>query len=140
VSATFGGFLEPLKIQQQQGHHGALTDPVSTIYHSLANLAHGHHIGDALHVPWIAVAAILIVVAFWRLPVSYGAFALCVVVVALSGSNLDSFERYALSAFPLVMAASTLLRSARVAAVTYVLCGAVMALYAVLAFQGAYVP
>jgi hypothetical protein len=140
VSATFGGFLEPLKIQQQQGHHGALTDPISTMYHSLANLAHGHHIGDALHVPWIGVAAILIVVAFWRLPVSYGAFALCVVVVALSGSNLDSFERYALSAFPLVMAASTLLRSARVATVTYVLSGAALALYAVLAFQGAYVP
>jgi hypothetical protein len=140
VSATFGGFLEPLKIQQQQGHHGALTDPVSTIYHSLANLAHGHHIGDALHVPWIGVAAILLVVAFWRLPVSYGAFALCIVVVALSGSNLDSFERYALSAFPLVMAGSTLLRSARVATVAYVLCGAAMALYAVLAFQGAYVP
>ena len=28
VSATFGGgFLEPLKIQQQQAHHGALSDP-----------------------------------------------------------------------------------------------------------------
>jgi hypothetical protein len=140
VSGTSGGFLEPLKVQQQQAHHGALTDPVSTIYHSLAALAHGHHIGDALHVPWIAVAAVLLVLAFWRLPVSYGAFALCVVAVALSGSNLDSFERYALSAFPLVMAASTLLRSTRVAAVTYVLCGAAMALYAVLAFQGAYVP
>jgi hypothetical protein len=141
VSAAYGGgFLEPLKIQQQQAHHGALADPVSTIYHALANLAHGHHIGDALHVPWIGVAAILIVVAFWRLPVSYGAFALCVVVVALSGSNLDSFERYALSAFPLVMAGATLLRSPRIATVTYVLCGTAMALYAVLAFQGAYVP
>jgi hypothetical protein len=140
VSATFGGFFEPLKIQQQQAHHGALTDPVSTIYHSLAHLAHGHHIGDGLHVPWIAVAAVLLVVAFWRLPVSYGAFALCVCAVALSGSNLDSFERYALSAFPLLMAGATLLRSARVATVTYVLCGTAMALYAVLAFQGAYVP
>jgi hypothetical protein len=110
------------------------------MYHALANLAHGHHIGDALHVPWIGVAAILIVVAFWRLPASYGAFALCVVVVALSGSNLDSFERYALSAFPLVMAGATLLRSPRIATVTYVLCGTAMALYAVLAFQGAYVP
>ncbi len=135
-----GGFLEPLKIQQQQAHHGALTDPASTIYHALANLAHGHHIGDGLHVPWIGVAVVLLVVAFWRLPVSYGAFALCVVVIALSGSNLDSFERYALSAFPLVLAGATLLKSARVATVTYVLCGAAMALYAVLAFQGAYVP
>jgi hypothetical protein len=140
ASATFGGFLEPLKIQQQQAHHGALTDPASTIYHSLANLAHGHHIGDALHVPWIGVAVVLLVLAFWRLPVSYGAFALSIVVVALSGSNLDSFERYALSAFPLVIAGATLLRSARVAATVYVLCGAAMALYAVLAFQGAYVP
>lgn len=140
VRSTAGGFLEPLKIQQQQAHHGALADPLSSMYHALTALAHGHHVGDALHVPWIGVAAILIVVAFWRLPVSYGAFALCVVLVALSGSNLDSFERYALSAFPLVMAGATLIRSPRVATVTYVLCGAAMALYAVLAFQGAYVP
>jgi hypothetical protein len=140
VRSTAGGFLEPLKIQQQQAHHGTLTDPLSTMYHALSALAHGHHVGDALHVPWIGVAAILLVVAFWRLPVSYGAFALCVVVIALSGSNLDSFERYALSAFPLVMAGATLIRSPRVASITYVLCGAAMALYAVLAFQGAYVP
>jgi hypothetical protein len=140
VSAEFGGFFEPLKIQQQQAHHGAIADPVTTIYHALANLAHGHHIGDALHVPWIGVAVVLLVIAFWRLPVSYAAFALCIVVLALSGSNLDSFERYALSAFPLVIAAATLLKSGRVAGVTYVLCGAGMALYAVLAFQGAYVP
>jgi hypothetical protein len=140
IKSTSGGFLEPLKVQQQQAHHGALTDPVSTIYQSLVALAHGHHIGDALHVPWIAVAAVLLVLAFWRLPVSYGAFALCVGAVALSGSNLDSFERYALSAFPLVIAASTRVRSTRVATVTYVLCGAALALYAVLAFQGAYVP
>jgi hypothetical protein len=140
ASSQFGGFLEPLKIQQQQAHHGALTDPASTIYHALANLAHGHHIGDALHVPWIGVAVVLLAIAFWRLPVSYGAFALCVVVLALSGSNLDSFERYALSAFPLVLAGATLLKSERVATVTYVLSGAAMALYAVLAFQGAYVP
>jgi hypothetical protein len=141
VSTSYGGgLLQPLKIQQQEAHHGALTDPVSTMYHALADVVHGHHVGDALHVPWIGVAAILIVVAFWRLPVSYGAFASCVVVLALSGSNLDSFERYALSAFPLAMAGATLLRSPRVATVTYVLCGAAMALYAVLAFQGAYVP
>ena len=140
VSVEFGGFFEPLKIQQQLAHHGALADPLATVYHALVNLMHGHHIGDALHVPWIGVAVILLVVAFWRLPVSYGAFALCIVVLALSGSNLDSFERYALSAFPLAIAAATLLRSARVAGVTFVLCGAGMALYAVLAFQGAYVP
>ena len=60
--------------------------------------------------------------------------------IALSGSNLDSFERYALSAFPLTIAAATLLRSNRVAMATYAVCGALMVGYAVLAFQGAYVP
>ncbi len=81
----------------------------------------------------------LLVIAFWRLPVSYGALAPRSSSSA-DGSNLDSFERYALSAFPLVIAAATLLRSGRVASVTFVLCGAGMATYAVLAFQGAYVP
>ena len=100
VSAEFGGFFEPLKIQQQQAHHGTLADPVVTISHALTNLAHGHHIGDALHVPWIVIVVVLLVVAFWRLPVSYAAFALCIVVVALSGSNLDSFERYAFECVP----------------------------------------
>ena len=140
VRSTAGGFLEPLKIQQQQAHHGALADPLSTMYHALTALAHGHHVGDALHVPWIGVAAILIVVAFWRLPVSYGAFALCVVARRPLGVESRLFRALRAERVPLVMAGATLIRSPRVATVTYVLCGAAMALYAVLAFQGAYVP
>ena len=38
----------------------------------------------------------------------YAAFATAVLAVSLTTSNLDSFERYALGAFPLVIAASTL--------------------------------
>jgi len=140
ASIEFGSFFEPLKIQQESGHHGRFADPVVTMYHAAVNVAHGHHVGTALHVPWIFVVAALLIVAFWRLPASYGLFALAVIVVALSGSNLDSFERYALSAFPLTIAAATLLRSSRVAMAVYVLCGAAMVGYALLAFQGAYVP
>jgi len=140
ASIQFGSFFEPLKIQQQSGHHGRFADPVVTMYHAVFNVAQGHHVGTALHVPWIFVVAALLIVTLFRLPASYGLFALAVVVVALSGSNLDSFERYALSAFPLTIAAATFLRSSRVAMAVYVLCGAAMVGYALLAFQGAYVP
>ena len=52
---------------------------------------------------------LLVVVAFRRLPPAYGPFASSMVVVALAGESLGSFERYALSAFPLVMAGAFLL-------------------------------
>ncbi len=83
---------------------------------------------------------VLVVVVFRTLPISYGLYSVAIVVVAASGSNLDSFERYALSAFPLLLAAATLLRSRRVETTVLVLSAATMFGYALLAFLGAYVP
>ena len=57
--------------------------------------------------PWVAVCAVLAVVAWRRLPRSYALYATVVLVASLSSTNMDSFERYALAAFPLVIAAST---------------------------------
>ena len=54
----------------------------------------------------------MVIVVFRTLPVSYGLYSVAIVGVAASGSNLDSFERYALSAFPLLLAGATLLRFA----------------------------
>ena len=75
--------------------------------HDASLLVHGHHLGSALHLPWALLAVALVVVALRRWPLSYGAFAAAVLVVALTASNLDGFERYALSAFPLVLAGAT---------------------------------
>jgi hypothetical protein len=97
-------------------------------------------VGTDLHLPWVLVTVGLLVIVFKRLPPSYGLFSLAVVAVAATGSNLDSFERYALSAFPLLMGAATLLRSRRVEVVVLVLCAVTMFGYALLAFLGAYVP
>ena len=108
-------------------------------YDALRDLFHGH-VGTALHVPWIALSLILLVVCWKKLPMVYGIFAAGVIVAALSGHNLDSFERYALTAFPLVIAAGTLLRSERVATPVLILSSAGLFGYAVLAFLGAYVP
>jgi len=83
---------------------------------------------------------LLLVVAFKKLPSSYAWFSLAVVVLALSGSNLDSFERYALSAFPLTIAAAMLMRSRRVAVVVLLGTASAMTIYCFLAFQGVYIP
>ena len=82
----------------------------------------------------------LLVVAFRSWPASYGAFALAVMVVALTGSNLDSFERYALSAFPLVLAGVTLVSDEKVFRLVVVLSAIGLIGYALMAFTNLYVP
>ncbi len=109
VRAAFGDAWLPFRLQSEPGHRGGLASPFTTVTHDLSAAAGGHHLGEALHVPWVVLCLALAVVAFRRLPVSYGAFAAVVLAVSVSSTNLDSFERYALGAFPLVVAAATLL-------------------------------
>ena len=66
--------------------------------------------------------------------------AVAVLAVSLSSSNLDSFERYALGAFPLIVAASTLTRRRTVERAVLILSAAGMVGYACLAFLGVVVP
>jgi hypothetical protein len=140
VWAQFGDPWLPFGVQQQAGHRGAVTVPVAAMWHNLESVVHGHHVGSTLHIPWVVLCVVLLVVAYRRLPLSYAAFATAVLVVSLASSNLDSFERYALGAFPLVIAASTLTSRRRVELVVLVVAGAGMVGYAVLAFLGVTVP
>jgi hypothetical protein len=61
-------------------------------------------------------------------------------LAALTSKNLDSLERYALSAFPFALAGATLTASPRVERTTLVLGAAAMEGYALLAFLNAVVP
>jgi hypothetical protein len=137
--AAFGDALLPLRVQTSAGHHGGLSDPFRVLADDVRGAFH-HHLGTALHVPWVALAVVLVVVCWRRLPASYGAFATGVLLAALSGTNLDSFERYALSAFPLVIAAATLTASRRVERFVLALAAAGLAGYALLAFTNVVVP
>jgi hypothetical protein len=130
----------PFTVQQQNGHRGQFALPVGTMWHDVFDAFHGHHLGSALHVPWIAVCIALAVLAWMRLPHSYSLFAVAALVVSLSSTNLDSFERYALGAFPLVVAASTCTSSRRVEVVVLAASGLAMAGYATLGFLGVVVP
>jgi hypothetical protein len=140
VDTNFGDAFLPFKVQQQNGHRGPLADPFGTVGHNVAAVFHGHHLGGALHIPWIILCLVLLVAAFRRLPVSYGAFALVVLAVSLTSSNLDSFERYALSAFPLVIAGSMWTSRRRVEQVVLVVAAVGMATYAYLSFVNVVVP
>ncbi len=140
VGHRFGDPWLPLTVQQQSGHRGQFAAPVSAMVHDVVDAFGGHHLGSALHVPWVLVCVALVVVAWRRLPRSYAAFATAVLVVSLSSSNLDSFERYALGAFPLVVAASLHTGSRRVERVVLVLSALLMAGYATLGFIGVVVP
>jgi hypothetical protein len=140
VGHRFGDPWLPLTVQQQLGHRGQFAVPVRAMWHDVGDALHGHHLGSAIHVPWVLVCVVLVVVAWRRLPRSYALFAAAVLVVSLSSTNLDSFERYALGAFPLVVAASTATASRRVELAVLSLSGLAMAGYATLAFLGVVVP
>jgi hypothetical protein len=93
-----------------------------------------------MHLPWALLALALFVVCVRRWPIAYGGFTAAVLVVALTASNLDGFERYGLSAFPLVLAGATMTSRPRVEQVVLTLAAAGLALYALLAFTNLYVP
>ena len=76
----------------------------------------------------------------WKLPASYGGYAVATLAVALTASNLDSLERYGLGCFPFVVAAAMLTRGRSTYLAVVALCGSLLAAYAMLAFVGAYVP
>jgi hypothetical protein len=134
-----GDFWSPLGVQLESSHHGGLSDPFVTLVHDARGVFH-HHVGTALHVPWVIVAVVLLIVCWRRLPAAYTVFAGAILAVAVAGTNLDSFERYALSAFPLAIAAAVLCRRARTEQVVLVLLPAVLAGYALLAFLNISVP
>ncbi len=136
---TVGDWLAPLRVQLQSSHHGGISDPFSTLYHDAAGLLH-RHVGTALHVPWVLLALAMLVVCWRRLPAPYTLFAAGVMGAAVAGTNLDSFERYALSTFPLSMAAALVLTRPQVERAVLTLLSASLAAYALLAFLNISVP
>jgi hypothetical protein len=136
---TVQDWWAPLRVQLQNSHHGGLTDPFATLYDDAKGLAH-HHVGTALHVPWVLLALAMLLVCWRRLPGPYTLFAAAVLATAVSGANLDSFERYALGAFPLTIAAALLLTESQIERVVLTLLSAGLAAYALLAFLNISVP
>jgi len=83
---------------------------------------------------------VLVVVLAKRLPASYAAYAATAVVLALTARNLDSFERYAMSTFPLIIAIALLTSRRDVDRTVNAAMAGGMVAYSMLAFFGTYVP
>ncbi|HUF83842.1 MAG TPA: hypothetical protein VMQ81_04530 [Acidimicrobiia bacterium] len=130
----------PFRLQSEQRRRGGFADPVSSILDGFGDLFGGDRFGSGLHVLWALAFVALVVVIAHRLPASYTAYAGVTVLFALSAENLDSFERYALSAFPLAIGAAVVTAREDVNRPAVVLAGAGLVAYGVLAFLGRYVP
>jgi Gpi18-like mannosyltransferase len=140
VRYAYGDAFLPLSIQNNRAHRGGFVDPFTRTYDGISDLVHGDRFGSGLHILWLALFVALIVVLFRRLPSSYGWYAAAMVLVNVSARNLDSFERYAMSAFPLVLAVALVTDRPDVERPVLTLSAAGLVGYSVLAFLGVYVP
>lgn len=137
---AFGDWRLPIRLQNSAHLRGGWANPLGTIGTSFDGLFGDGRLGEGLHVPWLVLFVVLLVVAFRTLPASYGAYATAVLLLATTGETLGSFERYGLSAFPLVLALAVVARPPRLERV--VLTGAAAGLcgFAALSFLGVFVP
>lgn len=140
VGLRFGDALEPLTQQQQTARRGPPVDPFTRLVEAGSQLMRGEEIGSGLHLPWALFFIAMLVVVGRVLPLSYTAFTAVVLLVALSSTNLDSLERYGLSAFPICIAIAHVTRAPWAERAALGLSTAGMVLYASLAFLGVYVP
>jgi hypothetical protein len=140
VQWQYGDWQLPLRLQNSAALRGGLESPFTAVWGSVQALVSEGRIGDGAHVPWIGLFAVLLIVVFARLPVSYGAFAAVVMAVALSAHNLGSFERYGLNAFPFVIGLAVVTSDPRVERAVLTACGAALTGFTALIFLGAFVP
>jgi hypothetical protein len=141
VGIRFGDPFEPLSVQNTATLRGGFVDPFTRVWRAIdATIGGGDRFGSGLHLLWAVVFGVLLVVVWRSLPRSYFAYCALAFVLGLSGSNLDSFERYLLSTFPFVMALAIATRREQVERTVLVLSSAGLFGYALLAFFGSWVP
>lgn len=139
VNATRGGWLLPFRIQQDPKLRGGFSDPITSLLEAASDLG-GDRVGSGLHLIWAFIFVALIVVIARRLPSSYTAYAIAAVLLALTAQNLDSFERYGVTTFPIVIGAALVTQRRNVEAAALMLAGGAMVGYGTLVFLGLYIP
>lgn len=107
-AASGRGFLTPLQIQSSSQLRGGFVAPWTALRMAGSNLGSGDRLGSGLHLVWAIVVIACVVAVARRLPTAYWVWAALSVAVALSAPNLDSFERYAVATFPVLIGAGIL--------------------------------
>jgi hypothetical protein len=138
VGWRFGDPLYPFT--GQGDFRGEAVNPLTRLWQALGDAVGPEMFGDGLHLPFAVAFVVLTIIVLRTWPVSYGLFTVAVMVTALAAENLNSLERYALNAFPLVLAVAGLctVRWRSVTATAVGLAG--MVSLSALAWMGIYVP
>jgi len=132
---------DPLYPFTGQGEfRGEAVNPLIRLWQGLGDALGPEMFGDGLHLPFAVAFIVLTVQVLRTWPASYGLFTVAVMATALAAENLNSLERYALNAFPLVLAIAALctVRWRSITAASIGITG-IVALSA-LAWMGIYVP
>jgi hypothetical protein len=133
-------FFLPLTVQNRHSLRGGFVDPFTRLADAFGDLFGGDRFGSGLHGVWALIFIALLVVLIRKFPASYAAYAGTVLVLTLTARNLDSFERYAMSTFPFLLALAYVTRYEAVDRAALVISAAALAGYATLAFLGLSVP
>lgn len=130
-----------LPLSVQGDFRGDAVDPFRRLVQGFGDLFGTETFGDGLHLPFALVLVALAIATFRYFPASYGAYALVVVVAALTADNLNSLERYGfLNAFPVLLTLAALTDRERVERVALAVCGGGFVALTALALLGDYVP
>ncbi|WP_238439144.1 mannosyltransferase family protein, partial [Frankia nepalensis] len=138
-AATYHDGLAPLTMQRDSARHGSTGNPLAVLWDAARGALDGE-VGTALHVPWILLALAGLVAMARLLPASYPVWSGLVLLMVLTGSNLDSSERYLFGAFPFLMVAAIVCGRRTVWPFVLALSATMMTVYATLAFTLSYVP
>lgn len=136
----FGDAMAPFRAQQQPDlRGGVLASPLPGLVRAYDAAVGGGRLTVSLRLVWVPLVLVLLVAAFRRLPASLALYAAAIVFLAVTTPRLASFERYSLSAFPLLMVAADV--PSRIGRVTLgALCCLGLAGYSILAVSHMYVP
>jgi hypothetical protein len=136
IAANYGDAGVGLEAQEELRH--GFVDPLTSLVRVAKLFFTGGFAGH--HLPFALGLVALAVLAARRLPAGLSVFAGATVVVALSAGNLDSIERYGLSAVPLVVVAAALPRTRSQAATGAVVSCVLLVVLCTYAWYGLYVP
>lgn len=138
--AVHGDPLLPFRVQEAGDLRGGVVgSPLTGLGRAWGAAFGGGRVVVALRLVWVPVVLWLLWLVARRLPAPYAAYSAVVVFLAVTTPRLASFERYSLSAFPLLMVAAAT-RSRHVRVTTGVACGLGLVGYSILGFASLYVP
>lgn len=110
VGARFGDPLLPFTVQADPSLRGGLlVDPLPGLRDGLLALP-DTVVPVVAHLPWVLLALLLLATGTRRLPLSFTAYSAASLALALTAAKLGSFERYAGTTVPLLLAASVVTR------------------------------